>query len=265
MKFFKAPLFIIALVGLFSCGDSYVLSPERMEDILVDLHLAEGIAIEHSIDFKSVDQKLDLYSTVYAKHNTDKDQFDSSMVYYSENLDELKDIYDIVYERLVALDVKVEVGDFSPTSSSLNQEVYSRIVTEDKDVIPYVENELWVKTRAYDYTYSDFDQIESIAIRVDTLINRKLELRYTIAADSLVSAQCKATMYYDEDDTEDKVFDLDLDSAGLVTNTWTLKDSPKKIVVKFDAEGMNENATLSIKDIRLYDMDAEAHSISLFK
>lgn len=264
MKTYKLFLFIIALVSLFSCGNKYVLSPEKMEDVLVDLHLAEGMAIEHSTDFKTTEDKLNLYSTVYAKHNTNRSQFDSSMVYYSENLGDLTEIYDVVYARLVALQVEVQEGVFSPTTSLTNAGVYARIVSEDKDILPFIQNELWGKTRDYAFLVADFSKGKSLEVKLDTLINRKLELRYTIAADSLVSAQCKITMYYNEDKMEENVFNLDLDSAYLVVNSWTVDENPNKIVVKFDAEAMNQNAKLNIKDIRLYDMAPKAHNISLF-
>ena len=265
MKTYKAPLFIIALVSLFSCGSSYVLSPELMEEVLVDMHLAEGIAIERSIDFKTTDEKLNLYSTVYAKHNTDKAQFDSSMVYYSENLGELQEIYEVVYERLLALQVEVKNGNFSPLKSSISNEVYARIVSEDKDILPLIQNELWGKKRVYDFSYIDFEKGINDVIKIDTLMNRQLELRFTLNTDSLVSAQCKVTMYYAEDKTEEKVFDLPLASDDVVKSTWTVSESPSKIAVQFDADPMNKNAKLNIKDVRLYDMSSEAHNISLFK
>ncbi len=265
MKAYKAPLFIIALISLFSCGSSYVLSPELMEEVLVDMHLAEGIAIERSIDFRTTEDKLNLYSTVYAKHNTDKSQFDSSMVYYSENLDELQEIYEVVYERLLALEVEVKSGNFSPLKSLIGDDAYSRIVSEDKAILPFIQNELWVKTRAYNFKYVNFEKGISEVLKIDTLINRQLELRYTLDADSLSSAQCKVTMYYAEDKTEEKVFDLALASDDLVTNIWTVNESPSEIAVHFDAEPMNMNAKLSIKDVRLYDLSSEAHNISLFK
>lgn len=248
---------------MFSCGNSYVLSPDQIEDLLVDLHLAEGIALEHSVDFRTTDDKLDLYSTVYAKHNTDKAQFDSSMVYYSENLSELTEIYEGVYERLVALEVEVEVGNFTPITSIVNQDVYLRIVSEDKELLPFVQNELWGKKRLFEF--GNFDTPISEEVKLDTLINRKLELRYTMEIDSLSSAQCKVTMYYDEDKSEEKKFELAVDSVSLIKNSWTVSDSPQRIVLEFNADPMNDNAKMSIKDVRLYDVASEKHNIYLFR
>lgn len=265
MKSYKALLFIIALIGLFSCGNSYVLSPEQLEEVLVDIHLAEGMAIERSADFRTLEEKLNLYETVYAKHHTDKAQFDSSMVYYSENLSELSEIYELVYASLEALEVEVESGLFTPSMEMMNQEVYARIVTEDRDILPFVKGELWVKNRTYVFKETDFTQGFSQELVIDTLLNRQLELRYTLDADSLIAAQCKVIMYYDEDRIEEKVFDLQSASSLLVKNQWTVDDSPTKITVEFDAEPMNKHAELSIHDVRLYDIASEEHEIRLFK
>lgn len=265
MKAFKAPLFIIALVSLFSCGNSYVLSPELMEDVLVDIHLAEGVAIELSSDFKTTEDKLNLYSTVYAKHNTDKPQFDSSMVYYSENLGELQEIYEVVFERLLALETEVKAGQFSLSKSKIDESVYARILDEDKDVLPFISNELWNKKRAYDYTYSDLSMLKIVDVKLDTLFNRQLELRYTLDADSLLSAQCKVTMYYDDEKTEEKIFDLKVASLNLVKSTWSVNDIPTRMIFEFEAEPMNKNAKLRMSDFRLYDLSSEAHNTSLFK
>lgn len=266
MKIYKAPLFIIALVTLFSCGNSYVLTSEQLEDLLVDVHLAEGIVIGNSAQFRKHEDKFNLYNTVYAKHGTDKAQFDSTLSYYSENLLELTEIYDRVYTRLEAMEEEVLAGNFSPVKGNIKNEAYARVVSQDSDLLPYINKELWLKSRSFTFSDVDFEKGKSYEFLIDTLVNGKVELRYAIDMDSLESAQCIMTMHYDDDKSEDKVFEIDLEGSPLIKHSWSLADaaSPTRVSIKFDAVPMNKNKKLRLIDLRLYDLTNEAHNISIF-
>ena len=90
---------LVLLLFLGSCTagkrPSGVLSPQRMEEVLYDYHLAQAV----SGDLKGGDRyQKELYlNYVFEKHGTTEAQFDSSMVWYARNPKALS----IIYEHLL--------------------------------------------------------------------------------------------------------------------------------------------------------------------
>lgn len=264
MKKIIVPLLLLTLLSLFSCGNRYVLSPDEMEELLVDLHLAEGLALQ-SHQFKSNTSKLDLYTAVYDKHNTNKAQFDSSMIYYSENLTDLGEIYDNVFDRIVNLESQVEQGQFAATKLMVDKASYAHIVADDIDLLPYISNELWSNNRTFTFVEKDFDKGKALTFIVDTLLNRQMEMRFTIETDSLSSAICKVEMLYATSDNESKTFELPLDSTQLVTYNWSVSNSPDTLKFTFTAKKSGDKAVLKLSDCRIYDLSDVEHNIYLFR
>jgi len=255
---------LMTLLSFFSCTNSDVLSTKEMEDLLVDLHLSDGMMLQNP-QFKTKEAKLDLYSSVYALHHTTKEQFDSSMVYYTEHLTDLGEIYDNVIKRIELKEQAVKDGQYSLTKRPLDKSAYARLLQDDIELLPYVDNELWTVRRPIVLTSEDLDQRQDYTINVDTLLNRKAELRFRVESDSLLKASCALKMVYDSADNELFNFDLPLDSAQLVKFQWTVQDSPDKIVFSITTEKSGEQAYLNLSDCRLYDISSEAHSIYLFR
>ena len=119
-------LYIVALVVLASCApgtpDQYI-QPDELEDILYDLHLAQGMVYQGE-DYKQYDYNRMLYhAAVLKKHGITQAELDSSMVYYYKRADRLDDIYKRVAKRLseAALDLGAtegEVNQYSQVSTS---------------------------------------------------------------------------------------------------------------------------------------------------
>lgn len=88
---------------LISCSPtlpSGVLDEEEMTDILVDIHLAQGM-----VDAEGVNKEVSQYKyaqAVFRKHHTTEEQFDSSMVYWSGRAEDFALIYDNVVTRIQA-------------------------------------------------------------------------------------------------------------------------------------------------------------------
>lgn len=77
----------------------YVLSEEQMVDLLVDVHKSEGLMeVQHNTLTSA--QQRDVMSTVLAKHNVSKERYDSSLVWYANNLKLLIRVYSHVDEEL---------------------------------------------------------------------------------------------------------------------------------------------------------------------
>ena len=78
-----------------------IIQPGKMEDILVDFHVADGMAQNNPAANNNVPYNRTLYRLgVLKKYNVTQAEFDSSMVYYSRHSDKLHDIYKGVADRL---------------------------------------------------------------------------------------------------------------------------------------------------------------------
>lgn len=93
-------LFFIAGLLLFSCSEKTpkgVIPKDRMEDVLYDFHVIQAVDLPH------IDQEVDkesLMEAFYEKHHITKEDFDSSMSFYSRDLDGLLAMYEHVTKRI---------------------------------------------------------------------------------------------------------------------------------------------------------------------
>ena len=75
---------LISLLLLISCSPSLpsgIRDKEEMTDVLVDIHLAQGMAEARGEDVDATRYKY--LHAVFNKHHITEAEFDSSMVYYS--------------------------------------------------------------------------------------------------------------------------------------------------------------------------------------
>lgn len=100
MKNLYAILFVFVLLGCKPGKSAGILSESKMENILVDYHLAQGMA-ENS-DMGLEQKRYEYIQTVFNKHGITEAAFDSSMVYYSINAEVLVQIYNKVAKRIEA-------------------------------------------------------------------------------------------------------------------------------------------------------------------
>ncbi len=108
-------------LSLFACKPGVpkgVIKPGKMERILYDYQLAEGMAYVDA-NYSTSDQKrMEYLKAVFEKHGITKADFDSSMVYYYRHCDQLHDIYVKVNKRLQ--DESVALGA-QPKDNELGQ------------------------------------------------------------------------------------------------------------------------------------------------
>ena len=91
-------LFSLVLNGCKPSVPDGVLSPNEMEDLLYDYHLADAMAQDEGID---EGYKERMYrAAVLKKHDVSQAVFDSSMVYYLRHTEELQKIYEHLSDRL---------------------------------------------------------------------------------------------------------------------------------------------------------------------
>lgn len=94
---------IICVVSLIlSCSDAdYILSEKKIVRVIIDMHIADAIQTDRNMkvlidDFKSID----FYKSVFEKHNITKEQFDSSIHYYTKRPEEYQRIYEKVFSEM---------------------------------------------------------------------------------------------------------------------------------------------------------------------
>lgn len=90
-------MLIALLVLMTGCGKEIpkdIIQPDKMEKVLYDYHLAMGM----SSNLKSTDKEA-YRKFVYQKHHITKEHFDSSMVWYTREAQELAAIYDRLGKR----------------------------------------------------------------------------------------------------------------------------------------------------------------------
>lgn len=94
---------ILCSLILLACAPSRpsgILDEDEMTDVLVDFHLAQGMA--EAQDGNSDITRYKYIQAVFRKHRITEAEFDSSMVYYSGRSEEFTHIYDNVVTRVRA-------------------------------------------------------------------------------------------------------------------------------------------------------------------
>lgn len=92
------------LLLIVSCQNKTIKSdnplikdPKNMANLLFDIHLTEGM--ESSNFIKSNECKI-IYSKILLKHKLKPEQFDSAIVYYANNNNEHKFVYELVSKKI---------------------------------------------------------------------------------------------------------------------------------------------------------------------
>ena len=108
-------LYVLLLILLSGCGMRPwgILSRSEMVAVLLDVHIAEAAMKVVDTSAKRI-EKQEYYNTVFAKHNTTKEQFDKSLDWYARHPKVLVEIYDDVKKEAERLQDRVEAYEFHP-------------------------------------------------------------------------------------------------------------------------------------------------------
>jgi len=116
MVFRRIPYILCLSLLLVGCAPRGVMSPEEMENILYDLHRAEGILQVSGYTFGHDDLMNDTYQNILEKHGVTQAVFDTSIVWYTNNPKIFNKIYPRVIQRLEA-----DLTEASKLSSSTQE------------------------------------------------------------------------------------------------------------------------------------------------
>ena len=103
-------LFLLLLFLFVACDDrpKDVLSRGKMEDVLYDYHIMQGIIDELPSDEREA-KAQDYINAVFEKHGITEAQFDSSIVYYNRHTKELHKIYSNLKERYTTVNDEIQL------------------------------------------------------------------------------------------------------------------------------------------------------------
>ena len=132
--------FLLSVILVLSCNKggpilstrpAGVLSKSQMVEVLVDINLAESALRVgnpvHNQSYDSIYQKSQ-FIKVFEKNNISPDNFDKSLSYYSEHIDDLNDIYSDVLERLSDMQAKLEGNKNNSQPQTIQKAPSAKIV-----------------------------------------------------------------------------------------------------------------------------------------
>lgn len=95
---------LIALLALSSCTlrPKNVLSRNKMVDVLYDLHKTDGVVHVQAVSYVQDEELKKYYEATLLKHGITQAQFDSSLVWYTDNPKRFNKIYPLVIARIQA-------------------------------------------------------------------------------------------------------------------------------------------------------------------
>lgn len=90
---------ILAMAGCRKTPEG-IIPPDRMTDLIIDMHKAEGVVDMDYNNWGNDSSKLLLRDAVYKRHGADQAVVDSSLAYYGRHIEEYIKIYDEAIARL---------------------------------------------------------------------------------------------------------------------------------------------------------------------
>lgn len=106
--FLTVLIFNISCISSTNAPDN-LIPKEKMVDILVDIHIADGMFTSHKIrqDYILSDS-INYYDKIFEHYGYNRKDFDTSVYYYSHNINEYNKIYIEVLNRLSEMEAKVK-------------------------------------------------------------------------------------------------------------------------------------------------------------
>ena len=150
------PTLALLMFLLMACDDrpKDVLSRGKMEDVLYDYHIMQGIIDELPSEEREA-KAQDYINAVFEKHGITEAQFDSSIVYYNRHTKDLHKIYSNLKERY----------------STVNDEI--QLVNGNNDM-------LWNSAKLLALRNNDLLNRESFTIQADTSFRRQDQFILTL-------------------------------------------------------------------------------------
>ncbi|WP_085536234.1 DUF4296 domain-containing protein [Massilibacteroides vaginae] len=119
---------VLFLLTTCSKVPDHILPEKKMQEVIIDMHLAESIISSDYKRYNNDSIKKVLFNSVFTKHGISQADYDSSLVWYARNLD----IYLQVYDR-AKIEIENEIKDLgdvqakaAPSSNQDSIDVWPR-------------------------------------------------------------------------------------------------------------------------------------------
>lgn len=97
-------LVVVSLIACNNSGRKYIISENKFVDVLVDIHLADAIALYNNpVSSGFMLESDSLYESVFTNHGVTRAQFDSTISYYSKRPEDFLRVYNNVTNKLKLL------------------------------------------------------------------------------------------------------------------------------------------------------------------
>ena len=107
---------LICVAASCSRVPKHIISEKKMRAVLYDMQIAEAIVETNNESYGTSDKRQVVYNAVFTKHHITQAEYDSSLVWYGENMDLYMRIY-----KLVLRDINGSIaamGDIKPNPLS---------------------------------------------------------------------------------------------------------------------------------------------------
>ncbi len=110
----KKFVILIVTISFFSCTNEkkipeYVIPQEDMVDIIVDIHLTDGLLTLNHVRRKLAKKDTsNYYDKIFDQYGYTRADFDTSIYYYSMNIDDYDNIYAEVLNRLNEMETELK-------------------------------------------------------------------------------------------------------------------------------------------------------------
>lgn len=112
-KMKKTAVVLLAII-LVSCDSGnktpdYVISHDDMVNIIIDIHVADGLLTDNNVRRKLAKKdSLNYYNAILNNYGYTRADFDTSVHFYSKNIDEYDKIYEEVLNNLSEMETKLK-------------------------------------------------------------------------------------------------------------------------------------------------------------
>ena len=104
---------LIILLLLFSCNESkipdYVIPKDDMTNILIDIHITDGLLTIGKVRNQlAKEDSINYYDSILGNYGYTRHDFDTSVYYYSLNINQYDEIYHEVLNKLNELETSLK-------------------------------------------------------------------------------------------------------------------------------------------------------------
>ena len=186
----KSIIILCILLAVVGCRPRGVLSNSEMRDVLYDLHRVDGALQVAGYNYGHSQELAAYYKSVLDKHGITQAQFDSSLVWFTDNPQIFNKIYPRVIDRLQA-DLDVEEALREERIAKIRNEKYGKAKPKERtpvkplrpweDVMDEYQNGLknpWQEWKVEEFCEKDviiFGQVQTDAqASIDTLVTSRV-------------------------------------------------------------------------------------------